>query len=248
VVLALCTALTLTHRHVRETEILSRHYLAERAAAAAKKIADIDVGSWPKALRDRLVDAKSSALMRKLALARSTEADVRTIRLYNVHTRESLSITYKQDGHYIPAAMAQLDYFLRDWRTNTVVSMSGETIDRLWELHKELGSKKPINVISGYRSAETNARLKHIGRKVATRSEHLRGRAIDVQFPDVTLKLLRNKALAQQAGGVGYYPAGNGGFVHIDSGRVRHWPGIARTELAEIFGIGKGDREGVVGF
>jgi uncharacterized protein YcbK (DUF882 family) len=36
---------------------------------------------------------------------------------------------YKRDGRYIPSAMAQLDYFLRDWRTNGFVSMSGETID-----------------------------------------------------------------------------------------------------------------------
>jgi uncharacterized protein YcbK (DUF882 family) len=80
------------------------------------------------------------------------------------------------------------------------------------------------------------------------RSEHLRGRAIDVQFPDVSLKLLRNKAVAQQAGGVGYYAAGNGGFVHIDSGRVRHWPYIAKTELAEISGTGRHDREVVATF
>jgi hypothetical protein len=141
VVLAVCTSLTLTDRHIRETEILSGHYLAERAAAAAKMIAEIEVGNWPKILLDRLADARLSVLMREVPAARPIKADVRTLRLYNVHTRESLTITYKQDGHYIPAAMAQLNYFLRDWRMNTVVSMSGETIDRLWELHKELGSK-----------------------------------------------------------------------------------------------------------
>jgi hypothetical protein len=69
--------------------------------------------------------------------------------------------------------MAQLDYFLRDWRANAFVSISGKTIDLLWELHQELGSKQPINVICGFRSAQTNALLNRIGRHVAARSEHL---------------------------------------------------------------------------
>jgi uncharacterized protein YcbK (DUF882 family) len=167
-------------------------------------------------------------------------AEVRALRLYHIHTGESLTITYKRDGRYIPSAMAQLDYFLRDWRTNGFVSMSGETIDLMWELHEELGSKRPINIISGFRSAQTNALLKHIGRRVATRSEHILGRAIDIQFPDVPVERLRNSALMRQAGGVGYYPARSGGFVHIDSGQVRHWPWISKTELAKIFAAHSG--------
>ena len=126
--------------------------------------------------------------------------------------------------------MAQLDYFLRDWRTNGLISMSGETIDLMWELHQELGSKAPIRIICGFRSAETNALLKRIGRHVATRSQHILGITLD---PDVPLERLRNSALVRQAGGVGYYPGRKGGFVHIDSGNVRHW--ISKARLAEIF-------------
>jgi hypothetical protein len=136
--------------------------------------------------------------------------------------------------------MAQLDYFLRDWRTNGFVSMSGETIDLMWELHQELGSRQPINIICGFRSAQTNALLKHIGRYVADRSEHILGRAIDIQFPDIPVERLRNSALVRQVGGVGYYPARSGGFVHIDSGQVRHWPFISKTELAKIFAAPSG--------
>jgi uncharacterized protein YcbK (DUF882 family) len=85
--------------------------------------------------------------------------------------------------------------------------------------------------------------LKRIGRHVAAESEHVRGRAIDVQFPDVPLKLLRDRALVHEAGGVGYYPAGSGGFVHIDSGRVRHWPGMSTAELAQVFSESTGTME-----
>jgi uncharacterized protein YcbK (DUF882 family) len=192
---------------------------------------------------NRLVHAKLSISLRGSSAGDPVDApsaDVRALRLYHIHTGESLTITYKRDGRYIPYAMAQLDYFLRDWRTNGFVSMSGETIDLMWELHQELGSQQPINIISGFRSAQTNALLKHIGRHVANRSEHILGRAIDIQFPDVPVERLRNSALVRQAGGVGYYPARSGGFVHIDSGQVRHWPWISKTELAKIFAAHSG--------
>jgi len=35
------------------------------------------------------------------------------------------------------------------------------------------------------------------------------------------LKTLQQAALAEQAGGVGYYPQPD--FVHVDVGRVRRW-------------------------
>jgi uncharacterized protein YcbK (DUF882 family) len=73
----------------------------------------------------------------------------------------------------------------------------------MWELHEDLGSKQPINIISGFRSAKTNALLKHTGRQVANRSEHILGRAIDIQFPHVPVERLRNSALMRQVGGVG---------------------------------------------
>jgi uncharacterized protein YcbK (DUF882 family) len=190
-----------------------------------------------------LVHANFSTSLRGSRVGDTVDAattEVRALRLYNIHTGESLTVTYKRDGRYIPSAMAQLDYFLRDWRTNGFVSMSGETIDLMWELHEELGSKQPINIICGFRSAQTNALLKHIGRHVANRSEHILGRAIDLQFPDVPVERLRNSALVRRAGGVGYYPAHSGGFVHIDSGQVRHWPRISKTELAKIFAAHSG--------
>jgi uncharacterized protein YcbK (DUF882 family) len=211
---------------------VSGHRPAERSAAPDKILAGRQGGGQRSVLKD-LAPGNFAVSERHGPMPADTE--VRRLRLYQVHTGESLAVTYKRDGRYIPSAMAQLDYFLRDWRSNSFVSISVETIDLLWELHEELGSKQPIHVISGFRSAQTNALLKRIGRNVANRSEHILGRAIDVQFPDVPLKLLRNRALMRQAGGVGYYPAGDGGFVHIDSGRVRHWPGIGRTEIAEIF-------------
>ncbi len=170
-----------------------------------------------------------------VATSVAAKAETRTLNLYFPHTKESLRITYKKDGRYIPAAMEKLNWFFRDWRRNAKTKMSPKTIDLLWELYQDLGAKKPAHIVSAFRSAATNGMLRRVGRKVARRSQHIQGRAIDVYFPDVPTSRLRGSALARRVGGVGYYPrSGTYGFVHIDSGTVRHWPRMSPARLAGI--------------
>jgi uncharacterized protein YcbK (DUF882 family) len=163
--------------------------------------------------------------------------ETRTLHLYAINTKERLSVTYKVNGRYVPSAMAKINHLLRDWRRNKSTRMDPKTIDLMWELHADLGSKQPIHIICGYRSAGTNAFLKRIGRGVARKSQHIKGKAIDLYFPDVSTERIRNSALVRMVGGVGYYRRGGGpkGFVHIDSGNVRHWPRLAPSKLARIF-------------
>lgn len=166
----------------------------------------------------------------------SAGGETRTISLYHVHTKESLTITYKVDGRYIPSALDKINYLLRDWRRKEVIRIDPKTIDLMWELHADLGSTRPVHIICGYRSPRTNAFLKRIGRNVAKKSQHMIGKAIDLYFPDVSTEKLRNSALVRQVGGVGYYrSSGPSGFVHIDSGKVRMWPRVSPTQLARIF-------------
>ena len=161
--------------------------------------------------------------------------DTRTLSIYHVHTKESLTITYKKNGRYIPSALAKINYVLRDWRRNEVITIDPKTIDLMWELHADLDSQAPIHIICGYRSAATNGMLKKIGRNVAKQSMHIRGKAIDLYFPDVPVAKLRGSAIVRQIGGVGYYPrSGSSGFVHIDSGKVRYWPRPSESQLAQI--------------
>jgi hypothetical protein len=54
-------------------------------------------------------------------------------------------------------------------------------------------------------------------------------------FPDVPIKQLRYSALIHERGGVGFYPASGLPFVHVDTGNVRHWPRMVRSELAVLF-------------
>lgn len=189
-----------------------------------------------------IVAALSVAAVWSLGTPTIAGGETRTISLYQVHTKESLTITYMVKGRYVPSAMKKLNYLLRDWRRNEVIAIDPKTIDLIWELHADLGSSAPINIVSGYRSPRTNAFLKKIGRNVAGKSKHMVGKAIDIYFPDVPSKKIRNSALVRKVGGVGYYRSSGGptGFVHLDSGNVRHWgPAIGKTEMAQIFREGR---------
>ncbi len=159
----------------------------------------------------------------------------RTISLYHIHTKETITITYKKDGKYLPEALKKLNWFLRDWRENKETEMDPKTIDLLWEMHTELGSKEPIHIICGYRSDKTNNMLRRTVGGQAKKSYHIRGQAIDAAFPDVPVKQMRYSALIRERGGVGYYPTSGIPFVHVDSGPVRAWPRLPRYELALLF-------------
>ena len=162
-------------------------------------------------------------------------SDTRTISFVHIHTKEALTVTYKRNGKLDPDAMDKIDWIMRDWRKNQKTKMDPHTIDILWEMHSELGSKEPIQIICGYRSRDTNEMLRKTVGGQASESQHITGKAIDVTFPDVPLKQIRYSALIREQGGVGYYPTSGIPFVHVDTGRVRHWPRLPRYELALLF-------------
>ncbi len=183
-----------------------------------------------------LIAALLSAGLTVMSTQTAMGATERRLAFYMVHTKEKIDIVYKRNGKFIPSAMKKLNWFMRDWRRDAPTRMDPAVLDLVWELRTELGSKVPTHVISGYRSLKTNNMLRRKGRRVARRSQHTQGRAIDLVFPDVPLVKLRNNALVKRRGGVGFYPrSGAMGFVHVDTGRVRHWPRMSKKRLASIF-------------
>ncbi len=155
-------------------------------------------------------------------LARTVQPGERRLSLYNLHTGERLTTTYWADGAYREEELAAVNQLLRDHRTDEVSAIDRKLLDRLYTLQQQLGSHDTFQVISGYRSPATNAKLQKVSNGgVAKRSLHMQGRAIDIRLPGVELKQLRQAALAQKAGGVGYYERSN--FVHLDTGRTRFW-------------------------
>jgi uncharacterized protein YcbK (DUF882 family) len=165
--------------------------------------------------------------------------DTRTITLSNQHTNESGSFTFMVNGVYDSGTLDKLNYFCRDWRLNEPTKMDPHLFDIIWEVYRESGSSQPIDVLSGYRSPQTNAMLRRRSRQVAEHSQHMQGKAIDAHFLDVSTGRIRDIAMRAQAGGVGFYPTGNTPWVHIDSGSVRYWPKMSRDALTRLFPDGK---------
>jgi uncharacterized protein YcbK (DUF882 family) len=156
-----------------------------------------------------------------LPAAVAAPAAERRLNFYNLHTGERLSATFWADGNYVAAELAAIDHLLRDHRTGEVAQIDTTLLERLHGLQQHFGRHDTYHVISGYRSPKTNAALRSGSNGVAKRSLHMQGRAIDIRLPGVTTATLRKAALAQKAGGVGYYP--KSGFIHIDTGRPRFW-------------------------
>jgi len=150
------------------------------------------------------------------------ELPERTVTLYNTNTGEFLSkFVYWQDGNYIKQALDEINFLLRDHRTDQVCEFDPTVLDQVFAISRKLKTAKPFEVLSAYRTVETNQKLRKSSRRVAKRSLHIEGRALDLRLPGMPSKQLRTAALSLHQGGVGYYP--KRGFVHIDSGPVRSW-------------------------
>ena len=195
---------------------------------------DLEPSGWRKLL------AASLIAFGFLTMAVSAaSAETRSLKLYFVHTGEKKEITFKRNGRYDPAGLADLNRFLRDWRRNEPTKMDPRLFDLVWEAYQASGSREYIHVVSGYRSPTTNSMLRSRTKGVAEKSQHMLGKAMDFYLPDVPLKKMREIGLKMQAGGVGYYPTSGSPFVHFDVGNVRHWPRMSRQELVALFPNGK---------
>ncbi len=171
--------------------------------------------------------------------AADAAAETRTLKLYNTHTKERVEVTFQKNGRYIPSGLREANRFLRDWRRNEITNIDPKLLDLVWEVYQKVGAKKPIYVVSSYRSPATNNMLRKRSRGVAKHSQHMLGKAMDYYIPGVNLAKLRVTGLRKQVGGVGYYPTSGSPFVHMDTGNVRHWPRMTRSQLAKVFPDGK---------
>lgn len=145
----------------------------------------------------------------------------RRLSFVNLHTDETLTALYWSNGSYQHNAVQDINYLLRDFRTGDVYPIDLRLLDLLYTLQHKVRSRSPFQVISGYRSPATNAKLAALSDGVARRSYHTKGMAIDIALADRRLPTLHQAALALRAGGVGFYP--KPGFVHVDVGPVRTW-------------------------
>ena len=165
--------------------------------------------------------------------------ETRTLTFHHTHSGEDLTVTFKRDGRYDEEALRQLNHFLRDWRSQDQTTMDRHLFDILWEVYRDVDGKKPIQIISAYRSPATNAMLRRRSSGVARFSQHMLGHAMDFFIPDVPLEQIRYAGLRVQRGGVGFYPTSGSPFVHLDTGNIRHWPRMTHDQLARVFPDGR---------
>ncbi len=166
-------------------------------------------------------------------------AQDRTLSLYNTHTHERLTVTYKRNGRFVQAGLNQLNRFLRDWRRDEVTRIDPDLFDVVWTVYREVRASEPIHVVSAYRSPATNNMLRRRSSGVARNSQHTQGRAMDFFIPGVAASEIRAAGLRLQQGGVGFYPRSRTPFVHLDTGTVRMWPRMTRTQLSRVFPNGR---------
>jgi uncharacterized protein YcbK (DUF882 family) len=165
--------------------------------------------------------------------------ETRTLSFHHTHSDEDLTVTFKRDGRYDEEALKQLNHYLRDWRSQDQTVMDRHLFDIIWEVYRDVDGKKPIQIISAYRSPATNAMLRRRSSGVARFSQHMLGHAMDFFIPDVPLEQIRFAGLRLQRGGVGFYPTSGSPFVHLDTGSIRHWPRMTHDQLARVFPDGR---------
>ena len=142
----------------------------------------------------------------------------RRLKLKNVNTGESFEGPYRDEAGPIPSAISDLAVFLRDFHVNKVGPIDVGTLDFLSAVMDAVGQSS-ASVLSGYRTPETNARLRATHFGVAEKSQHMYGRAIDVSLDRLADAM--TVARRMERGGVGWYPRSH--FIHLDTGPTRSW-------------------------
>lgn len=155
------------------------------------------------------------------AEARAMKPSERILSFEHMHTGEKVKVVYWKHGRYIRRSLKQINFIMRDHRINQVKAIDPKLLDILWNLSRKLETREPFQIVSGYRSRQTNNMLRAHSDSVAKRSLHIQGKAIDIRIEHRDTARIRKAAIALRAGGVGYYP--DAGFVHIDSGDIRTW-------------------------
>lgn len=145
----------------------------------------------------------------------------KVLHLYNVHTGERVRAPFWQDGRYVGETMRQITRMMRDHRANQVHRIDPKLIELMHAIQMRVGQQKPLEIVSAYRSPNTNEMLRQAGYGVAEHSYHLVGKAVDIRVPGFRISQLSRMAKAMRRGGVGTYGSGN--FLHIDTGPVRYW-------------------------
>ncbi|NKC32446.1 DUF882 domain-containing protein [Roseomonas sp. BU-1] len=145
----------------------------------------------------------------------------RSLRVRRQVTNDSFAGVYFRDGRYDREALRRLDYVFRDLSRAETTPMDPRLFDVMAAAALRLDSDETFEVVSGYRTPESNAVNANRSRRVSRVSLHMSGMAADCRLPGRSATQLARLASEMRLGGVGLYS--RDGFVHLDCGPVRRW-------------------------
>nr|MCV4206712.1 DUF882 domain-containing protein [Roseomonas sp. SXEYE001] len=145
----------------------------------------------------------------------------RRLRVERAYTSDSFSGVYFADGRYVTEALRKLDWVFRDLSREEVTPMDPRLFDVMHAVAARMEATEPFEVISGYRSPETNAATARRTSRASTVSLHMSGMAGDMRIPGRDSYGMARLAASMGLGGVGLYR--RDGFVHLDCGQSRRW-------------------------
>lgn len=144
----------------------------------------------------------------------------KTLNIYHQATGESFNGVFVENGRYLHEQLARLNHLMRD-HSGQVLQMDPDLFDLLADLQALVPSRGPMELVSGYRTPESNRAARRTSRRVARNSLHMQGKAADIIVPGYNVRQTRAAAISLQAGGVGTYRRSR--FIHVDTGPVRSW-------------------------
>ncbi len=156
-----------------------------------------------------------------LAAINDLSSEVRSLSLFNPRTKEGYNGIYWRNGEYVASALANVNYIMRDVRTDDIKQIDRDLLDLIYKISLKLKTDGPFHVLSGYRSHKTNSLIVKQFESTAKNSFHTKGQAVDIRLPGQRVSVLRRAAFELREGGIGFYPRQR--FVHIDVGPVRYW-------------------------
>jgi uncharacterized protein YcbK (DUF882 family) len=154
----------------------------------------------------------------------------RTLTVTRPASGEKASLLYWKDGELVDSAYQDLCHLLRDVNGKETIAIDPKLLETLWGTQAfvaRYGIESPVEILSGYRTPNSNKKLIEQGVPAARQSLHIEGRAADIRVANLNAEVLGSLVRSFRQGGVGYYYRNTpqGGWIHADTGLKRTWKG-----------------------
>ncbi|MBF0492640.1 MAG: DUF882 domain-containing protein [Deltaproteobacteria bacterium] len=132
---------------------------------------------------------------------------------------KTLEAQYRQGENYDEKALKKINAVYGSNFENPAERMSLRFLEVLSAIQAHFNNAS-IYIKSGYRSPNTNQKLREQGKLAAQSSMHKEAAAADFYLEGVSAEALRDYAQGLDCCGVGYY---HGRHIHLDTGPKRWW-------------------------